>query len=345
MVELNGKKILVTFLMHLGDLTLTTPFIHALRKAAPDAHITFLADEKLKDVVLHNPYLDEVVTIDKKGRDNSILALMACARKLSGMNFDVLINLHPNERCSFICALTKCKLKTGTTHTIFKPMWDVFTPLNRKIHAADMYLDVLTQLGVKNLEHNGLEIFPSEEHFNNAEDFWRNHGVFGSDKLIGFNIGSAVVTKRWAPERFAQVADHFAEKGYKPVFFGGTMDEEMVQEAISFMKTTPVVATGSFTIGTLAAAMRRCSLIITNDSGPMHVAISQKVPIVAMYGPSSPKLYGPYTKDATIVTAQPPCQGCASGMKHKCDDMQCMTRLYVELVIEAAEKMLAANEK
>lgn len=345
MVELNGKKILVTFLMHLGDLTLTTPFIHALRKAAPDAHITFLADEKLKDVVLHNPYLDEVITIDKKGRDNSILGLMACARKLSSMNFDVLINLHPNERCSFICAMTKCKLKTGTTHTIFKPMWDVFTPLNRKIHAADMYLDVLTQLGVDNLEHNGLEIFPSDEHFKNAEEFWRNHGVFGSDKLIGFNIGSAVVTKRWAPERFAQVADHFAEKGYKPVFFGGTMDEEMVQEAISFMKATPVVATGSFTIGTLAAAMRRCSLIITNDSGPMHVAISQKVPIVAMYGPSSPKLYGPYTKDATIVTAQPPCLGCASGMKHKCDDMQCMTRLYVEQVIEAAEKMLAAKEK
>lgn len=345
MVELNGKKILVTFLMHLGDLTLTTPFIHALRKAAPDAHITFLADEKLKDVVLNNPYLDEVITIDKKGRDNSILGLMACARKLSSMNFDVLINLHPNERCSFICALTKCKLKTGTTHTIFKPMWDVFTPLNRKIHAADMYLDVLTQLGVKNLEHNGLEIFPSDEHFKNAEEFWRNHGVFGSDKLIGFNIGSAVVTKRWAPERFAQVADHFAEKGYKPVFFGGTMDEEMVQGAISFMNSTPVVATGSFTIGTLAAAMRRCSLIITNDSGPMHVAISQKVPIVAMYGPSSPKLYGPYTKDATIVTAQPPCLGCASGMKHKCDDMQCMTRLYVEQVIEAAEKMLAAKEK
>lgn len=345
MVELNGKKILVTFLMHLGDLTLTTPFIHALRKAAPDAHITYLVDEKLKDVVLHNPYLDEVITIDKKGRDNSILGLMACARKLSSMNFDVLINLHPNERCSFICALTKCKLKTGTTHTIFKPMWDVFTPLNRKIHAADMYLDVLTQLGVKNLEHNGFEIFPSDEHFKNAEEFWRNHGVFCSDKLIGFNIGSAVVTKRWAPERFAQVADHFAEKGYKPVFFGGTMDEEMVQEAISFMKATPVVATGSFTIGTLAAAMRRCSLIITNDSGPMHVAISQKVPIVAMYGPSSPKLYGPYTKDATIVTAQPPCLGCASGMKHKCDDMQCMTRLYVEQVIEAAEKMLAAKEK
>mgnify|MGYP002967856228 FL=1 len=130
--------------------------------------------------------------------------------------------------------------------------------------------------------------FPAEyreEYQQHADEFWREHGVFASDKLVGFNIGSAVVTKRWAPERFAKVADILAEKGYKPVFFGGTMDEEMVQEAVSFMKTTPVVATGCFRIGELAAAMRRCSLVITNDSGPMHVAISQKVPIVAMYGP------------------------------------------------------------
>ncbi len=339
-VELNGKKILVTFLMHLGDLTLTTPFIHALRKAAPDAQITFLADEKLKDVVLHNPYLDEVITIDKKGRDNSLLALLACARRLSRMNFDVLINLHPNERCSFIDAMTKVKLHAGTTHTLFKPLWDVFTPLDRGLHAADMYLDVLKQLGVENIQHNGLEIFPSAEHREQADDFWRYHGVFGSDRLIGFNIGSAVVTKRWSPERFAKVADTFAARGYKPVFFGGTMDEAMVQEAVSYMTTTPVVATGNFTIGGLAAAMRRCSLIITNDSGPMHVAISQKVPIVAMYGPSSPKLYGPYTDMARIVTAMPPCPGCSDGMKHKCDDMQCMTRLTVEQVVEAAEQML-----
>ncbi len=340
MTELNGKKILVTFLMHLGDLTLTTPFVHALRKAAPAAHITFLADEKLKDVVLHNPYIDEVITIDKKGRDNSLLALVACARRLSAMRFDLLINLHPNERCSFVCALTRTKTRAGTAHKLFKPFWDVFTPLNRKLHAADMYLDVLRQLGVARLEHNGLEIFPGAENCDFAAEFWRQHGVFRTDRLIGFNIGSAVPTKRWAPERFAQVADHFADLGYKPVFFGGIMDEEMVQEAVSRMRTIPVVATGAFSIGALAAAMKRCSLIITNDSGPMHVAISQGIPIVAMYGPSSPHLYGPYTDNAIIVTAQPPCNGCADGMKHKCADLQCMERLTAEQVIDAAAQML-----
>ena len=341
MVELDGKKILVTFLMHLGDLTLTTPFIHALRKAAPNAHITFLADKKLQDVVMNNPYLDEVITIDKKGKDNKLSALWQCAKDLSGKNFDVLINLHPNERCSFICAMTKAKVKAGTTHALFKPFWDIYTPLNRKIHAADMYMDILKQLGVQDIQHNGLEIFPSAVHLAKAKKFWQEHGVKENDKLIGLNIGSAVETKRWAPDRFAKVADTLAGKGYKTVFFGGPMDEEMVKDATSYMQTEPIIATGAFDIGTLAAAMRSCSLIITNDSGPMHVAISQKVPIVAMYGPSSPKLYGPYTKDAIVVTAVPPCLGCADGMKHHCDDMQCMTRLEVGQVVEAVEKLLS----
>ena len=83
MIDLSHKKIIVTFLMHLGDLVLTTPFIHALRKAAPTADITYLVDEKLKDVVLHNPYIDHVWTIDKKGRDNHLRALWAMGQKIT----------------------------------------------------------------------------------------------------------------------------------------------------------------------------------------------------------------------------------------------------------------------
>ncbi len=341
-VELNKKRILVTFLMHLGDLTLTTPFVHALRKAAPEAHISMLVDSKLQDVVLHNPYIDEVLTIDKKGADNSPAGLWRCARRLSSMNFDVIINLHPNERCSFICAMTKTGLLVGASHRLLRPFWDMHTPLDRTRHAADMYLNVLEQLGVDHPVHNGLEIFPGADDKLRAEKFWEQHNL-QEEHLIGFNIGSAVITKRWAPERFAAVADALAAQGYRTVFFGGSMDLDMVREAAASMKTVPIIATGAFSIGELAAAMSRCSLIITNDSGPMHVAISQKVPIVAMYGPSSPKLYGPYTSNALVVTAEPPCTGCAGGMKHSCDDMRCMRELTVAQVLAAAAKMLQKN--
>lgn len=340
MLDLNKRRIIVTFLMQLGDLILTTPFLHVLRKAAPEAHITYLVDEKLKEVVINNPNIDEVMTIDKKGKDNSISALYKFARNISDKKFDVLINLHPNERTSFIDFWAKVPVKVGFSHFLFRPFLTKVTRLNRKMHAADMYIDILTQLGVKDLSNNGLEIFSGEDDKKVANAFWQEQQVTAEDKLVGFNIGSAVKTKRWAPERFARVADALSARGCKTVFFGGSMDEEMVKEATDLMTTKPIIATGRFTIGQIAAAMHRCKLIITNDSGPMHVAISQKVPIVAMYGPSSPELYGPYTKDATIVTAVPPCAGCAKGMKHECDDMQCMTRLTVEQVIEAAEKWL-----
>ena len=345
MLELNGKRIIVTFLMHLGDLALTTPFLHVLRQAAPQAHITYLVDEKLKDVVENNPNIDEVMTIDKKGHDDSIFALYEFAETISKGNYDVLINLHPNERTSFIDFCAKVPVKVGFSHFLFRPFLTKVTPLNRQLHAADMYIDVLSQLGITNIENNGLEIFPSIEDKKTAAEFWLKQQITPQDKVIGFNIGSAVETKRWAPGRYAQVADKLAAEGYKTVFYGGSMDEEMVNKASSYMKTKPIIATGCFTIGELAAVMQRCSLIITNDSGPMHLASSQKVPILALYGPSNIDLYGPYTKKATVVTALPPCTGCAKAMRHKCDDMQCMKRLTVEQVVEAAEKWLNNEEK
>lgn len=339
-MELDGKRIIVTFLMHLGDLILTTPFLHALRKAAPHSHIVYLVDEKLKEIVEHNPNIDEVWTIDKKGKDNNLRALMAAAGRISRGKFDVLINLHPNERCSFIDAWAKVPMKVGASHLVFRAFFQKYMKLNRKIHAADMYLDVLKRLGVEDLSNNGLEVYPGSEAERIATDFWQQQGLLPEEKLIGFNIGSAVVTKRWAPERFALVADSLAREGYRTVFFGGTMDEEMVREAVAHMQSKPIVATGKLSLGVLAAAMGRCSLIITNDSGPMHVAISRKVPIVAMYGPSHTDLYGPYTKKATIVRANPPCNGCAKRMRHQCDDMRCMRDLKPEQVLTAAHLWL-----
>jgi heptosyltransferase-2 len=345
MVELNNKKILVAFLMHLGDLTLVTPFIHVLRKAAPNSHISMLVDEKLKDVVFCNPNLNQVITIDKKGKDNTILSLMRCAKELSVKDFDIVINLHPNERCSFICALTRAKLRIGAAHMLFGWRWNVHLKLNRTLHAADMYIDILKRFGVKDLRNNGLEIFPSSEHFIKAEEFWHLQNIKNEDKLIGFNIGSAVITKRWSSERFAKCADILADKGYKIVFFGADTDKDMVKEAIGYMRAKAINAAGCFSIGSLAAAMRRCALIVTNDSGPMHVAISQKTPIVALYGPSNVRLYGPYTKNAIVVKANPECRGCDKAMRHKCDDMQCMTRLSVEQAIAAVEKIIIKVEK
>lgn len=302
MINLRHKRIIVTFLMHLGDLVLISPFLQVLRRHAHGSDITIVVDEKVADVVRYNPNVDHVVTVDKKGKDNSVGALWRIGRSLHKNHYDILINLHPNERTSFLAAAIQAKQFVGMSHFLVRPLMDTYTRLDRlHFHAADMYLNVLVQLGIDDYRNDGLQLFTCPAWDKTAADFYESQGVGPDTALIGFNIGSAVPQKRWLPDRFAAAADYFSDKGYTCVFFGGTMDEGMVGEAVACMKHKPVIATGKFSIGELAAAIRRCSLFITNDSGPMHIAVSQHVPLVALYGPSNPKFYGPYTDKAIVL--------------------------------------------
>ena len=240
MINLRNKKIIVTFLMHLGDLILITPFLQVLRRHAQGSEITLVVDEKVADVVRYNPNIDHLVTVDKKGKDNSVRALWRIGRHLHQHHYDILINLHPNERTSFLAAVIHAKQFVGMSHFLVRPLMDRYTRLDRiHLHAADMYINVLAQLGIDDYRSDGLQFFTCKAWDDKATEFYRTQGVHNSDALIGFNIGSAVPQKRWPAKRFAAVADYFARRGFKCVFFGGPMDEAMVKEATSQMESDP----------------------------------------------------------------------------------------------------------
>lgn len=343
MINLRHKKIIVTFLMHLGDLVLITPFLQVLRRHATGSDITLVVDEKLADVVRYNPNIDHLVTVDKKGKDNSIKALWHIGRSLHHNHYDILINLHPNERTSFLAWTIGAKEFDGMSHFLFRPFMDRYTHLDRiHLHAADMYINVLEQMGITDRRNDGLpfETCPAWE--DTARAFYEANGVRQEEKLIGFNIGSAVAQKRWPPRRFAAVADYFSEQGYRCVFFGGPMDLDMVKDATGYTQHPCIIATGQFALGELAAAIHRCSLFITNDSGPMHVAVSQHVPVVALYGPSNPFFYGPYT-DKAIVLESTDHYEVGKSMKKiiKEGKYEGISVITAAQVIEAAEELLA----
>lgn len=146
-MELDYKRIVVTFLMHLGDVILTTPFLEVLRKAAPHSHITYVIDEKLQQVMEYNPNIDELIVVDKKGRHNSISGLNEVAREINAKGKpDIVINLHPNERTSYLAWKIHAPITTGMSHFLFRPFMTKYTRLDRKTrHAADMYINVLEQ--------------------------------------------------------------------------------------------------------------------------------------------------------------------------------------------------------
>ena len=310
--------------MHLGDVILTTPFLEVLRKAAPHSHITYVIDEKLQQVMEYNPNIDELIVVDKKGRHNSISGLNEVAREINAKGKpDIVINLHPNERTSYLAWKIHAPITTGMSHFLFRPFMTKYTRLDRKTrHAADMYINVLEQLGVTDTSNSGLHIETCEEWRRQAQEFYATQGLTDTDILIGFNIGSAVPEKRWPAERFAHVADYFGQ-----------------------METKPIVATGKFQLGPLAAAMSRCNLLITNDSGPMHVGISQGVPIVALYGPSNPFFYGPYQAHAIVLETMDSYE-IGKSMKKiiKEGNYKGLSVISEEQVIKAAETLLLESK-
>lgn len=334
-----AKTILVTDLMHIGDIVFITPFLHVLRRAAPQAKITLLADLRTHEVVKYNPNIDKLLTIDKKGKDDNYKALWNFAAMLRSQHYDIMVNLHPTERCSFLAAFSGAKYKVGVTSAIFKPWYDrvlKFDP-DPDLLIVDMYLDILKQLGVKDLSHNGVEMYGAEHEKPFADEFYESSGVKETDTIIGFNVGGSWPTKRWLPEYFAKTADYYLGKGYKVVFFGGQMDVPIVEEIKANMANKSTMqATGKTTLLQLAALLKRCVVLISGDSGPVHVATTQKVPVVTIYGPSPWLKFPPVTDKKVLLMAGLDCQPCR---EHHCSHHTCMKEVTPEMVIDAVKSL------
>ena len=341
MFDFNRKKILVTYLMYFGDLVTVTPFLEILRRYAPEADITLLVDKKLQDVVIYNPYIDHVETIDKKGKDNSISGIWKVGKRLRDQKFDITINLHPNERTSLICFLSKPKQLIGDAALIFRPFWDIRTPINYKLHNAERFIDILSQLGIHDKKNSGLDVVISKAWRQKADAFYKESQVKEGEKIIGFHVGSAVPRKCWHPKNFAKVADYFNRKGYRVVIFGSSADKEPVKKTISYMETKPIVATGKFTIGEFIAAVRRCDLFISNDSGPMHAAASQKLPIVGLFSSGNPTTFGPYGTNSICLKGKEVFEFINKSFEFiDSPEFVSPDEIPVENVIQAAEKLL-----
>ena len=216
------RNILVINLMHLGDLMLVTPVLRTLRANYPQARITLLADKKLRDLVEFNPHLDECLFLDKKGEDNHPLAFLKFIMKVRAKHFDLVINLHRNERASALAAFSGGGHIVGYAKPGFSLFFDGVMANEHFIkHQVEAHFDVLRKfLGVEKIDDAGLEMTIPEAALHKADRLWQE--TFTKEaKVIAFNIGASWLTKRWLKEYFAQCADRFIRRGYHVAFFAG----------------------------------------------------------------------------------------------------------------------------
>ncbi len=345
------ENILVINLMQLGDLMLTTPVLRTLRTNYPKARLTLLADGRFADLVRWNKHVDECIFMDKRGKDKGMRSMMRFIAMVRSRHFDLVINLHRNERASALAAFSGAKRIVGYSKPCFSMKFHQVLPNLKAVkHQVHSHFDVLVKAaGVTQIDDGGLEMWIPEEAERVADKLWKENFREGS-KVVAFNIGASWMTKRWIADYFAECADRLVEAGYAVAFFGGPMDLGIVRDCVRQMNYQPArdeeslvrIFTGKVSLAELGALFRRCCLLLTTDSGPMHIGVAMNVPIVTMFGSSPVPGFYPYDAKDILIKTPEPCHPC--GM-HDCprkgrDYMACMKNIPVDVVMRYVSELL-----
>ena len=341
------KKILVINLMHIGDLLLVTPVLRTLRMNFPDAHIELLADKKLGDLVRCNKNLDDCILIDKKGDDDRLPNFLKVIGGIREKNFDLVINLHRNERASALAAFSGGKKIVGYAKPGFALLFHKVLPNLKAIkHQIHSHFDVLREAcGIEKIYDYGLEMWISGEDKTAADKIFRANFAAGT-QVVAFNIGASWLTKRWIDSYFAECADILVERGYGVAFLGGEMDRGLVGACVEQMRQKKSelvkIFTGSLSLAEVAGFLDNCVLMLTTDSGPMHIGVARNIPIVTMFGASPVPGFYPYDAKDILVKTPVACHPCGN---HICplagvENLACMKKIPVSVVMKYVDELL-----
>jgi heptosyltransferase I len=340
-------NILIVKLSAIGDVIHTLPSLAALRKLYPEANITWVIEDASSDLISDHPYLDRLIVSHrkqwindlKKGRiTKPIREIRNFINDLRRQPYDLVIDFHGLIKSAAIVLLSSGKRKLG--YDSMQEFSGLF--LNEKIpedmnkHAIDRYLDFLRYLGADVKEPEFL-IPVGDENINRIDESLRRNDIDKNDSFVAVSPVALWDTKLWADEKFAGLCDRIAEGLKVSVVFTGT-ERDKLEHIQSRMKTPSVNMGGKTTLRDLAYLYQRSSLLITTDSGPMHLAAAMGTPVIALFGPTDPSRTGPYGKGHVVIRRDLSCSPC---FLKKCDSMRCMSDITIEEVFHAVKEKLS----
>ena len=338
--NMRPKKIFVRATNWIGDGVMMTPALGTIRQQFPEAEIVVAANRLVAELFIDHPWCDRVLIFDDKGVHAGLSGLFRFIGEVRREKFDLAILLQKAFKAAFIAKMAGIPERIGFStdaRGFLLTRKTRLTPEIKRLHHSRHYLEMLKAFGVEP-GMSDLHLQLSEE-----ESRWADQIVESPEWLVlnpGAAYGSA---KRWYPERFAGVGNRLAaEKGLKVVIVGGPGESEIGADIEAAMETAPLNLVGKTTVRQMMAIIARSRLVVTNDSGPMHIAAAFQVPIVAIFGPTDHTTTYPWCDNYRIVRADVDCAPCC---KRKCPtDHRCMTGVTVDDVVKAINELFPINE-
>lgn len=339
------KRILVTRTDRIGDVILSLPAIGAIRKAFPDAYIAVMVQARIDDMLKGNPNINEVIVYDKNKKHKGILKNINFIKYLRSKKFDMALNLHSTKRINLLCFLAGIPMRIGYARGkadfLLTDKIEYTKKLGEK-HEAEYSLDILRYLGI-NPEFTYPFIYVRGEDEKKAGEILKNLDINIGEKFAILHPGASCRSKMWPLENFAKTGDMLIENLKIKVMINLAPGQADLGEKVrGLMKNKPVFFCEPTTLGELAALFKKADLVISNDSGPVHIAAAVGCPVISIFGRNqkglSPVRWRPLGAKSLAIHKDVGCKKC---LAHDCEKgFLCLKSISAQEVFEKAKNFL-----
>lgn len=316
----------------IGDLLELTPVIRALSTKYPGVRISLLVGTySTATLFQHNPHVHEVIVFDKRGEHRSLTLLLKLWKGIHNKKFDLIIHFQRSNLKTWILASAALPCRILIYHKSRK----------QGVHVLDNYLETIAPLGIHEQNHT-LELYTGKEDDKFADDLFSHEG-YTAGIVIALNPGASNPVKLWSAEKFAALADILAEKiSAKVIIIGGKEDVALAESiAGAAKKAKPLVLAGQTTLLELGAILRKCDLLISGDTGPLHLATAVGTRVLGLFGSVDPGRTGPVGIGHRVIQAKNvPCVPCRSNTCSNAVYLDCMKNISVKDVTDTVLDML-----
>ncbi len=350
-----AQKFLIIRTSSLGDVVHALPALRTLRANHPKAHIAWLIEERYRDLLKDNPDLDAVIAVRtkawrKKFNLKTLREIRAALREIRGAQFDVVFDLQGLIKSGVISWLSGAKRRIGFHKSDCKEAANTWfnneqaAAISKETHVVERYQQLILMAGGDKPDA-ALPVFavPPEDQ-KRIEAFYEANTEFSRRPIAAINPGAGFPSKLWQPERFAVLADRMVnELGVSILFTWGPGEKDKVERIAEKMQAPCRLAPETSILESIAL-YRQLSLMVSCDSGPLHLCAALGIPTVALFGPTDPARNGPYGNPHATVVKRLSCSFC---WKKTCplETHECMESISVDDVFQAVERITTQCNK
>lgn len=338
------KRILIIRTDRIGDVVLSTPVIKALRDKFPSSFIAMMTSPSTQELAKGNPYLNEVIVYDKDKLHKSIFSSFKFALELRRKKFDLALILHSTNRVNIITCLAGVRERVGYGRRLGFLLTKNIPYCKHKgeKHEVQYNLDILRSIGIDIIEAS-LFMPRDKEAESWADDLLLSFQITKGYKLVVIHPSASCVSRMWPIERFAEVSSVLIENyDARVIIVAGINDTPLADKLASLIKYPVINLAGKTTLMQLASIFRRSTLLISNDSGPVHMAVACGLPVVVLFGRNQPGIgpvrWGPLGEKDIFLHKQ---AGCLKCLAHNCQKgFLCLKSINVSEVLAAVDRIL-----